>query len=573
MIWWIFRSKMLEAEKASLADLEGNVSWLKVDKWDYNNDYAMYVDFRIVHGGDEFAFQMIYPSVYPDAPPMIFTADRSRISLHQYGADGELCLEFRPDNWHPSITGTDMVKSCQRLLTEERTEGGEILHARSAHIPSLGRDLRSKNLRLLINEPEIKVLNALAECTPEPLALCKQRIESTFISSIHYIGLKENPVWESGLVVPNSNSNNYLNSTGFVVRIPGIKTQGIMKPDILKTLLDRTELQELNNSLWECDTYIYLLIGDEKNWKLYLIFDEPKKRQIITYTTVQIPNERQRLPVDYAKISKKRVGIVGCGSLGSKIAASLCRSGVRNFLLIDEDILFPDNIVRNELDLRSFGVHKTFAMRDRLLNIAPTTKVNTLEMNLGGQESAMLMTLALEALGNCDLLVDATANAIAFNMIASVSKRNMKPMVWGEVFSGGIGGLVARSRPNLDPVPLSARQQIITWCNDRNVDWVGDHGNYEGQDEDGQPLIADDAEVSLIASHVTRFALDILVDPNGRNYPNSVYIVGFREAWLFEQPFETLPIDLQSDGVWGEDCDNLNLEDIRRILEKHSPQN
>ncbi|MCT4372027.1 ThiF family adenylyltransferase [Yangia mangrovi] len=40
-------------------------------------------------------------------------------------------------------------------------------------------------------------------------------------------------------------------------------------------------------------------------------------------------------------LADKSVGIVGCGSVGSKVAASLCRTGVGKFLLIDEDIFFP----------------------------------------------------------------------------------------------------------------------------------------------------------------------------------------------------------------------------------------
>ena len=125
-----------------MSELEGSVDWLRVGKWQTNTDLAMCVNFHIVHGDEEFSFQMMFPSVFPDAPPMVYTENRSRISLHQYGADGELCLEHRPDNWQSSVTCADMVASCQRLITEERPEAGEVVHARSAHAASLGRDLR-----------------------------------------------------------------------------------------------------------------------------------------------------------------------------------------------------------------------------------------------------------------------------------------------------------------------------------------------------------------------------------------------------------------------------------------------
>ena len=569
MIWWLFRSKRLQSEKVALANLEGDVNWLQVGKWQINNDLAMSVDFQIVLGDVEFAFQMVYPSVFPDAPPMVYTADRSSISLHQYGADGELCLEHRPDNWQPLITGADMVASCHRLLVEEHPDEGKIVHARSAHIASLGRDLRSKNCRILITKADIEALNTLAECTSESLALCERQEDSTYISSIHYFGTKDMPVWTSDLVMPKGGTD----YTGIAVRVPGTGKQGAIKPDDLRTLLDGVGLQDLGKSLCDSNTTIPLLIGDGQDWELFWICDEAQKRKIIAYTTVKVPNERRRLPDGFEELSEKRVGIVGCGSLGSKIAASLCRSGVRNFLLVDEDIFFPGNIVRNELDLREVGVHKSSALRIRLLNIAPAADVKALRITLGGQESAASMVGALEALGDCDLLVDATADSTAFNMIASVSTRKKKPMVWAEVFSGGIGGFVARSRPDLDPVPLSARRQFATWCNDQGVEWVRpeDAGLYDGQGDAGQPLIADDAEVALIASHVTRFASDILARPRASIFPVSVYVVGFSSEWLFEQPFDTRPIDLQPDGVWGEVSDNLKPEDLFKLLKEHLP--
>lgn len=46
----------------------------------------------------------------------------------------------------------------------------------------------------------------------------------------------------------------------------------------------------------------------------------------------------------------------------SKLAASLARSGVSDFLLLDTDVFLPGNVVRNELDLRAVAVNKTKAV-------------------------------------------------------------------------------------------------------------------------------------------------------------------------------------------------------------------
>jgi len=569
MTWWLYRSTRLSSEKAALAELEGSVDWLRVGKWQANTDLAMCVDFQIMHGGEELAFQMIFPSVFPDAPPMVYTEDRSRISHHQYGSDGELCLEHRPDNWHPTVTGSDMVASCQRLIAEERSEGGEVVHARSAHVASLGRDLRSKLCRFLMTETDIKSVNGLTEYTHEALALRDRRAASTFISSINYVGAKDAPVWTSDLILPKGGTDD----TGYAVRVPGVGLQGNIAPENLRALLEGVKLDDLIKILFDSDDSMHLLMGDGDNWELFWIYGEAADRKLLTYKTVCVPADRQRLPDGFSSLAEKKVGIVGCGSVGSKIAASLCRSGVGNFLLIDEDIFFPGNVVRNELDLSETGAHKSHALRDRLLKLNPIADVKALRMTIGGQESAQSMAGALEALGECELLIDATAEPAAFNLIASVSTRQKRPMVWAEVFAGGIGGLVARARPDLDPIPLSARGQIEVWCNDQGVEWIRSEGagRYDGQAEDGEPLIADDAEVAIIASHATRFATDILARPDASIFPMSAYVIGFTSFWLFEQPFDTRPIDLQPDGVWGEVGDELEPEKLFKLLIEHLP--
>ena len=116
----------------------------------------------------------------------------------------------------------------------------------------------------------------------------------------------------------------------------------------------------------------------------------------------------------------------------------LVRSGARKLELFDDDILSPGNLVRNELDWRGVGAHKVKALRARLLEIAPEAKVTVQIVSLGGQESSEWTATALETLANCDLMIDATADATVFGLAAAAARFKVRPMVWGEVFGGGI---------------------------------------------------------------------------------------------------------------------------------------
>ncbi len=219
--------------------------------------------------------------------------------------------------------------------------------------------------------------------------------------------------------------------------------------DDLRDLLDKAGLGKLRGELIETDGPTHLLAGGGRSWALFWTFGKAAKRKIINYATIVVPQDGQRLPDQFEDLCGRKVVIIGCGSMGSKIATSLCPVGVSKFVLIVEDIFFPGNAAR-----------KASSLCERLTNLAPGADVRTLRISLGGQGSAASMAGALEALGECNVLIDATALLEAFNIIASVATHRKVSLVWAEVCASGIRGLIARARPDWDLSPLAARGQI-----------------------------------------------------------------------------------------------------------------
>ena len=89
--------------------------------------------------------------------------------------------------------------------------------------------------------------------------------------------------------------------------------------------------------------------------------------------------------------------------------------------------------------------------------------------------------------------IDATADAQAFNFVASVATNALRPMIWAEVYAGGVGGFVARLRPGLEPPPHSTLRQYLAWCRDQGVPWHGYDQDYLAQGIAAETLIADDS--------------------------------------------------------------------------------
>jgi len=80
------------------------------------------------------------------------------------------------------------------------------------------------------------------------------------------------------------------------------------------------------------------------------------------------------------KLSKAKVLVVGLGGVGAYAAEMLCRSGIGNLHIIDNDIISASNINRQLLALKStIGKTKVQLMKERLLDINP-------ELNLKAEE-------------------------------------------------------------------------------------------------------------------------------------------------------------------------------------------
>src|SRR5262249_33211882 len=151
---------------------------------------------------------------------------------------------------------------------------------------------------------------------------------------------------------------------------------------------------------------------------------------------------------------------------------------------------------------------------------------------------------------------------------AAVALTHSKPLVWGEIFAGGMGGLIARARPGHDPNPLAVRDSLNEYLSRQPPAPYRDAQGYDGDDRD--PAVAYDAEVTQVACAMTQLAIDTALQRIPSRFPTSAYLMGFRQEWIFDQPFDTHPI-----AVAGSDWSVANVqatdedrnETVRLILE------
>lgn len=537
MIWWINQPGRALSEKSDIGSLADRVSWLRILQWNPSDIPNLALDFEVEIGGRYIPLTLVYPELFPDLPARIVAKNSERLSAHQYGAKGELCLEWRSDNWRTDITGSMLIESAYRLLSNEDED--EVVE--SAHDLTIGQEVRTRSVRFMLSQDCKQALLGFPENSQISIKTSERYFAKTWVTEVVQIGEDESVIWNAD---PTTTFGNAMHM-GLLIRKP--VPSDFDSKEAVQLLLGHW-LDEWSVSHPGGNLTIVFASGDKVTMLEFL----SSKDGLIEYPTITLPHGEARVPVEYEVLQDKCVGIVGCGSVGSKIAASLARAGVGKFLLVDSDLFLPGNIVRNELDLRAAGVNKTKAVERKILEINPTASVDISEILLGRQESGAWTATAATKLSKCDLIIDATADINAFMTCAAVAQAFKKPMVWGRVYEGGLGGLVARARPDIEPPPQFARRQIDNWFQQKGIPWVSSEETRTYTMNDGaETIVATDAEVGLVAMHMVRFATDALIAENSTKFPQAAYAIGFSVMWIFSQPFDVWPIELVLEGAWG----------------------
>lgn len=112
------------------------------------------------------------------------------------------------------------------------------------------------------------------------------------------------------------------------------------------------------------------------------------------------------------------IAVCGLGGLGSNIAISLARAGVGKLILIDFDRVDISNLHRQQYKANQIGQHKTEAMADNLIEIAPYINLKTITKRITEGNYA-------EILKDADIICEAFDKAEAKAMLVNCVLENM----------------------------------------------------------------------------------------------------------------------------------------------------
>lgn len=220
--------------------------------------------------------------------------------------------------------------------------------------------------------------------------------------------------------------------------------------------------------------------------------------------------ERIESLFDIQLLAPVKVLIAGCGSGGGSVALQLGMSGIRNFTLLDRDVLGSENVIRHVCGRSFIGRKKVDALAEVLQDRNPNIQIKKIEadiMNFPGIEA--------EIKGS-DVIVLATDNETSRYKVNEICVRNQIPFVVGRVFTRGIGGEVFSYRPASGACLAcleSVLQRTIYREGVKEIDLVSEserekmYGLDISEIKDSPGLVVD---ISFITSFHTRFVLDAI---------------------------------------------------------------
>ncbi|WP_103633799.1 sulfur carrier protein ThiS adenylyltransferase ThiF [Campylobacter concisus] len=183
-------------------------------------------------------------------------------------------------------------------------------------------------------------------------------------------------------------------------------------------------------------------------------------------------------------LSKAVIGVAGLGGLGSNIALSLARVGVKKLVLADFDVVEPSNLNRQQYFVRHIGLKKTQALKELINDVNPFVEVEAHDIFLDEKNVASVF-------GECEILCEAFDNVAGKAMILNEAGASLK-----EKKIIGASGMAGYFSSNL----------IKTIKFAKNVYLCGDLTN---EAKIGQGLMA--PRVAICANHEANLAIRLLM--------------------------------------------------------------
>jgi molybdopterin/thiamine biosynthesis adenylyltransferase len=401
-----------------------------------------------------------FPNAFPSRGPKIFdTAASKLLSRHHRIDTRQLCLfGFDENRWNATRSVADALAEAEELIS--KFKDGNATVENEAPEP-LTRAIRYIQGAAMLIPPPLSVFTNFAEL--------KSPFGGFSGKFVHEGEFKQETLGRGIILEANFGATRSLCSLPFsdYFGSRGKEIHGdwfyLQEPPTQENLLEvLNRCLEKSKSLKRTEYYWLALIFNEEvgatgHFRLTWLIarahaNSPGKFHLIR-TFPYIQHERYARIPGLEGLEQKRIVLVGCGSLGSKIVTNLAASGVNRFVLIDYDYYEPNNSVRHELGVEWFGVNKERALLNRLCSLNPGVAAKSLHFNfqVGGVSPFAQEQQFYGFVKDADLVIDTAAVHSVSHYLNRLSFETGVPAIFASVTNGAWGGEIVRVMPGKTP--------------------------------------------------------------------------------------------------------------------------
>ncbi len=554
MKWWEDKKHIFAREKLRL-----NSEWK-------SNDFEFFIRKELlwlsgtlylpakVGGFINFPFELKYPQNYPFSVPYIYPKGREKnwVGNHQFISTA-FCLDVRDKTWNSSLSAVDIINSLEKLLLAAL----DMIESKSGKL----------NVYEETEPTKLDNTKKTIQCiVPYPLSLPKG---SNFGSFRYHSSLGDNRVILSPILPEEKPDSAYINKA---IESEYLKIWGfnLLFSD-RKGVWIKATLKHLNSIVFKDNLDIFIeYLSNEKiisveeiqnhiekdSIKQIVFFTEDKaelyaeinyKEKVIKYFgcyNLDLTKLESRMPNSQKSslINTKKVAIIGCGSAGSVIAEEFVKSGVSELILIDDDYLTVENVIRHSCGIEDIGLKKTQALKNKLYQINPFIKVDCVNTNI-----ITIPSYVSEKIKSVDIIVNATADIE--EVINEFCWLYKIPSLHSKVYPMGYGGEIIRVVPEITPCfeCMNNKLSNILETQDGYNDTPDNKFINYNETEEGEilPTPALSIDAKFISLFTVKMALDILRSNNLEEFKSRPNIIlwGNEKKWIFKENFECVKVD------------------------------
>jgi len=205
---------------------------------------------------------------------------------------------------------------------------------------------------------------------------------------------------------------------------------------------------------------------------------------------------------DHEKLGKKRVVIIGCGSLGAAVVHALAGTGIKNYILCDMGRLELVNVTRHNGCVYDLGRNKTEILKGYLESHNPLAYVQTVNYDLVKNRELLRQLVKWS-----DLVISSSGNPELAYHINILSVQMKKPAVYGGIYDKAESAYVFRYEANRGMACLNCILPLAAAIDNNTI--ARKYGLADGELKQAQGMFAD---ISIPGSMMAKMAMSIMME-------------------------------------------------------------